>query len=388
MPSRLPRQPAMPPPVLRGRGPQLAQRVVDEVNALAGAPLAPESERRLVDLTVQGYEAFLAMLAGDDQAGQPERMAELVGHFFDDMEVSLEDAMALSRHLQQLLREQVRAAVEPHLPPDQLADVAAVGRRFVHDLSVALADGWLAAHRHHHRDRLEQESRLLLDLLAVPMRLGEARRIARALRLELGGPWEVAVLGPLTPTLDEALARIRQSFWGAVVLAAELEDVLVVAVDRGDSTAAWPELPEGVVCGIGGRHQDARGVRQSYEQAQEALALARRRGVPRLHVDQTWFDRFLLGAVTIEELAGVVLAPVERLTPNQRQVVLQTLEAFLDHNGSVTEMARALQMHRQSVNYRVSNLRRLFGSALSTPEGRLGLHLAVKAAHLGPPVDG
>ena len=385
MPSPAPRQPAPVPAALEGRGPELARCVVDEVTALAGGSLRPETERRLVDLTLHGYDVFLAMVAGDDEAGRPDRMAELVGHLFDDMDVSLEDALSLSRHLHQLLREQVREVAERHLATEQVADVVSVGQRFANDLSVALADGWLSAHRQDSRDRVEQERRLLDGLLAAPLRLGEARRIARSLRIELAGPWEVAVLAPLGAGAEESLGRLRQSLWGAALLTAEVDGALVVAVHRGTVTTAWPELPDGVVCGIGGRHADARGVRLSHEQAREALALAHRRGVPQLHFDDTWFDRFLLGSATIDELAAVVLAPADTLSPNQRVVVLQTLEAYLDCGGNVTEMAASLQMHRQSVNYRVNNVRRVFGSALRTPEGRLALHLAVKAAHLGPP---
>ncbi|MDT7538965.1 MAG: hypothetical protein QOI82_2550, partial [Actinomycetota bacterium] len=68
--------------------------------------------------------------------------------------------------------------------------------------------------------------------------------------------------------------------------------------------------------------------------------------------------------------------------PNRRATVLATLEAYLDSGSSVGAVADALHLHRQSVNYRMQNVRRLFGPRLMSANGRLALHIAVKAARL------
>lgn len=375
-----------PPPVPAAAwGPRLAERVVREVTALAGTELRPAVREQLVALTLHGYDTYLAMLGGDDAAGGPERMAELTGHVFEDMRISLEDAISLQRHLEQVLRQEVRRAAERHLQPDQLAHAEVVAHRFFNDLSVALADGWLAARRQHDSGRTEAEAALLLCLLALPPRLGEARQIARELRIDLAAAWEVAVLVAESDELDRAVSCLRQALWGAVILTARTDLGLVVAVQRRGAAATWPDLGSGVVCGIGEVHEHPHGLRHSHEQACEAVDLARRRGVPLVRFADAWLDRFLLGAATATELAQQVLAPLADLTPNRRATVLETLEAYLDCGGSVTAMADALHMHRQSVNYRVSNLRRALGPALATAEGRLALHVAVKALKLGPP---
>jgi purine catabolism regulator len=155
-----------------------------------------------------------------------------------------------------------------------------------------------------------------------------------------------------------------------------------VAVHRRGTTAELPHLGEDVVSGWGGTHNDVRGLRESYEEALEVLELARRQGLRELHLEQAWFDRFLMGSVSAEELADRVLAPIAPLTANRRAAVLETLEAYLDCGGSITSVADVLHLHRQSVNYRMQNVRRLFGPLLLTPNGRLALHIAVKAARL------
>ena len=79
---------------------------------------------------------------------------------------------------------------------------------------------------------------------------------------------------------------------------------------------------------------------------------------------------------------NLVLAPIAGLSRNRRTAVLETLEAYLDSGSSVAAVADALHLHRQSVNYRMQNVRKLFGERLMSQNGRLALHIAVKAARL------
>lgn len=363
----------------------LGSRVVDEVAALAGGRLRQESAERLNTVTVRGYSLFLARLSGADD-GRPEQLAALVGDLFEDVEISLEDAMALHRHLEQMLLREVREAGPSHLVALDHGALEAVAHRFFNDLGAALADGFLQARRGHDGDRDVAERELLSGLLASPPRIGAARRTARALDLDLNVPWQVTVVSS-DRRLDGLRTRVRRAVWGADVVVGSCPAGLVVAVHRGASTAEWPDLGRGVVCGVGDTHPDVRGLRTSYEEALEALELARRRGLRQLRFDDTWFDRFLLGAVSAEELAQVVLAPLAGLSRNRRKAVLETLEAYLDSGSSVAAVADALHLHRQSVNYRMQNVRKLFGERLNSSNGRLALHIAVKAARLHEPGD-
>jgi hypothetical protein len=360
-------------------GARLAARVVEEVGALAGGRLRPESAALLTDVTVRGYVLFVASLRGDTVGTL--QMAELVGDLFADVDISLEDAMALHRHLEQVLLKEVLDGAPDDLAGSDRPQLESAARRFFNDLSAALADGFLASRRGREGDGGDD---VLGCVLASPPRLGEARRVARAVDVDLETAWQVTVVSaPAGRQLPRGLpARIRQALFGTVVLTTPCPAGFVVAVQQGPTTGEWPELGPGVVCGVGGIHSDVRGLRESHEEALEALDLARRKGVAVLHFDDAWFDRFLLGAVTAEELAERVLEPVADLTPNRRATVLATLEAYLDSGSSVGAVADALHLHRQSVNYRMQNVRRLFGPRLMSANGRLALHIAVKAARL------
>jgi hypothetical protein len=373
---------------VRGRrevwGDRLAARVVEEIGDLAGGRLRPASAERLHHLTAGGYRMFLAVLDGDDEAAAPGRMTELVGDLFDGFDVSLEDAMALHRHLEQVLVQEATGAgpfsdTEPEL-------LQAHAHRFFNDLAAALTDAYLASRRSDDRNRDAAEQELLACLLAAPPRLAEARRIARSLELDLEGMWEVAVVAPLdgTPISTGALGQLRRGLRGPTVLVGRCDAGAVMAVRDTGGTTDWPASGTRLVCGVGSAHADVRGLRDSYGEALEALELARRKRQPLVRFDDAWFDRFLLGALSAEELAELVLAPVASLTPYRRATVLETLEAYLDSGSSVGAVADALHLHRQSVNYRMQNVRRLFGARLMSPNGRLALHIAVKAARLGP----
>lgn len=368
-------------------GAVLSQRVVAEVAALAGGQLRPEVGRLLTHVTTDGYDLFLGVLAGDQEATSPDRMEALVGDLFEDVEISLEDAMALHRHLEHVLRRELRDAPPASLRHTEPARLESATHRFFNDLAGALADRYLAVKRGHDADRDGAETELLAALLASPPQLARSRRSARTLGVDLDVPWEVSVVAPV----DEAgtvgagvPARIRRGLWGAVVLVGRQSPGLVVAVHRRGSTADWPDLGAGLVVGSGGTHTDVRGLRDSYEEALEVVDLARRQGRRHLRFDDAWFDRFLTGAVSAEELAELVLAPIAGLTRNRRTAILETLEAFLDCGGSVTAVADALHLHRQSVTYRLQNVRRFFGPMLLTANGRLALHIAVKATRLRP----
>jgi DNA-binding PucR family transcriptional regulator len=56
----------------------------------------------------------------------------------------------------------------------------------------------------------------------------------------------------------------------------------------------------------------------------------------------------------------------------------ETLLAWLDHQGRVPEIAAALNVHPQTVRYRLGRLRELFGAQLDDPQVRFELALVLR----------
>jgi hypothetical protein len=81
----------------------------------------------------------------------------------------------------------------------------------------------------------------------------------------------------------------------------------------------------------------------------------------------------------LDDLAHQRLAPLADETDGSRERLAQTLLAWLDHQGKVPEIAAALNVHPQTVRYRLGRLRECFGGALDDPEDRFELALVLRA---------
>jgi hypothetical protein len=73
-----------------------------------------------------------------------------------------------------------------------------------------------------------------------------------------------------------------------------------------------------------------------------------------------------------------VLAPLDEDHRNGTALI-DTLEAFFACNGNLSEAARQLHLHRNSLIYRLNRAHELLGHDLDDPELRLSLQLAIKA---------
>ncbi len=71
------------------------------------------------------------------------------------------------------------------------------------------------------------------------------------------------------------------------------------------------------------------------------------------------------------------LGPLLRLPDRPRTVLMGTLDALLQTNFNMAESARRLGVRRQTVYYRIEQLRAMLGD-LDDPKRQLGLHLALE----------
>jgi len=77
------------------------------------------------------------------------------------------------------------------------------------------------------------------------------------------------------------------------------------------------------------------------------------------------------------DLSAARLAPLDAETAASRERLTHTLAAWLDHQGRTDRVAAALDVHPQTVRYRLSRLRDLFGDDLDDPAARRELSIAV-----------
>lgn len=119
--------------------------------------------------------------------------------------------------------------------------------------------------------------------------------------------------------------------------------------------------------------------------ARQALRLARQGVISGriIRCDQHLITLWMLADVSLAELVMQrELDALAVLTPASQQQLVETLEAFLDTGGVATEAAAKLNVHAQTVRYRIRKLEELLGSRFTDPRERFGLELAVRFKQL------
>jgi DNA-binding PucR family transcriptional regulator len=85
------------------------------------------------------------------------------------------------------------------------------------------------------------------------------------------------------------------------------------------------------------------------------------------------------GRALVDRIATRRLAPLAELTPKARQRMQETALAYVRERGNAAAMARLLDLHPQTVRYRLARLRELLGDQLDDPDARFELELALRA---------
>lgn len=122
-----------------------------------------------------------------------------------------------------------------------------------------------------------------------------------------------------------------------------------------------------------------------WEDVPHAFATARSLLAPAAPPDTIFAEDHLARVVlaaqprVLEQLRARVLAPLDGLSDAKREVMEQTLLAWLRHWGKRAEIAEHLGVHPQTVGYRVRRLRELFGNALEDPETRFAVEMVLLA---------
>lgn len=118
---------------------------------------------------------------------------------------------------------------------------------------------------------------------------------------------------------------------------------------------------------------------RSLDLARRALALPGRPDEPTIAADH--LVEIIVHSLphATEALRGELLASLAGETPASRARLLETLSAWLRHQGRRAAIAEELHVHPQTVRYRVARLRELLGPALDDADARFALELALRA---------
>jgi DNA-binding PucR family transcriptional regulator len=138
-----------------------------------------------------------------------------------------------------------------------------------------------------------------------------------------------------------------------------------------------PELP--VYVGAGSKVEDVSQLFVSYQRANAAVTMAKRKKADFLRFDEMGMFRMLYSvkdAGLLEEMSDEPLKPLIEYDRKHSSNYLETLELYLKYNGSIQAVAEAMFTHRNTVIYRISNIKKLLGTELETTEERLKYQIA------------
>lgn len=126
---------------------------------------------------------------------------------------------------------------------------------------------------------------------------------------------------------------------------------------------------------------------QSYREALQALEIGQRLfGEGNLHsFARLGIYRLLFHLYDQEELTNFyreTLGPLVESDNRNNGTLLETLEGFFRCNGNLSETARSMHLHRNSLLYRLGRIEELLGRSLEDSELRLSLQIALKIRHL------
>jgi purine catabolism regulator len=313
-------------------------------------PLAQGQTRLIAPILVQGSIAgFLSLLGSDGELGEMHRLA--VGRAAHACAIELVRARAA---------RDARDEVE-----EELLDVLTAGRPGTHQ----------AARERAKRKGFDVDANYLV-IAAEPAEPGLAPRIRAA--------WE----RQLATMRLSALVRERGEATLALVSLAGRRAPDPRSVVDHLHRAARVTLNTPVALGYGGVRSGASEVAAGAREAEQALTMGRRLFGPdsATAFNDLGLYRLLYALQPLPEMRAFRDDALARLRAKDRAgVLLQTLGAYLATNGSPTDAAERLHLHRNTVLYRLGRIEDLLGVDLRNAEVRLSLHLALKIGEVLEP---
>ena len=134
-----------------------------------------------------------------------------------------------------------------------------------------------------------------------------------------------------------------------------------------------------VYIGVSDQIRDIENLHVAYRRARAAVEMAEKQ-----EMDIQYFDRMELyrmlymveDRALLRDLSDQPLAPLIEYDREHNGEYLATLESYLRCGGSIRAMSEELYIHRNTILYRMANIKKLLGCSLETPDERLAYRIA------------
>jgi DNA-binding CsgD family transcriptional regulator len=386
---------SLPPPLaalLQPELPSLSSEIIAEIRHSIpeyARPLDGPYGQELRNGVEQALTTFVDQIAvpsaphdrRDDMCRRLGQLEALEGRTLDDLQA----AYRIGAHV--AWRRAMKVGMRNNLSSSIMTRLADALFIYIDELASLSLKGYLEAKAQSAEELADRRRRLLHVILEGP----EVPRRAISDLAELADwpvPDEVTLVA-LPADAQQANESLRHSL-GRHVLAdlccADPYLLIPGPLESGQRTAL-DTMPAGsrVAVGLTVPLADAA---DSLRWARRALALTTAGTISSGQV--TWCEDHLVtlwlqaDGGLLDQLARRRFAPMDGLNPRQRERLTLTLTAWLETRGTAAEIAEALDIHPQTVRYRIRQLERIFGDQLNDPESRFALELVLRAARLRP----
>jgi hypothetical protein len=396
---------------ISSRREEVAQRTVDRFRAeIVGWQGADESHFATArEFTLLNIDALVSQLEGDEPLQESLlQTAREVAARRAHQGVSLEALLHQARIWGETVWDSVLAQARLDHPEEREAALVIAGFvwRHVDVLSTTLAHAYL--------DEITDrglQGRDLLDALLTGHGDGErARRLARMLHRRLGEHYVVVLVrGVDAPVeVDQGVAHSSYVALDHMVAAARTHlsptaASLVVGLHQGDVVALYPVSNAGeletvraecaaladalaieVSVGMSGWHSGRPAIAAAYAEAREAVEIAAGTGIRGRAVvlDDVLVDLMLRSSPHARRILRETLQPLIEYDRAHRSELVATLRAYLAAGPNLTQTARLLTVHANTVVYRLRRIRELTGRDPQAMEDLQILYLALKLDEL------
>jgi sugar diacid utilization regulator len=397
---------------------ELAQRIVDRFREEIADYRLVDDEQVLADVHAFALDSLEALTAGlrDGQPASAARLepARAAGRRRFHQRVSLESFLHAGRIWARVVwdavLEQVRADRR-----DELEAALTVAFRLlsqIDQISTVAAEAYV--------DEVSDRGLLRRDLMdALITGRGDtqiARRRAGSLGLRLAENYVVIVLR--ASDVDPGDAH-RQSLSTQVALDRIVHATrcrlhptagsLLVGMRHGDVVALYPVSgPDGVAevrcqcaaligaldvdvgVGMGGWHAGPAATACGYREALDAADIAEAKGIRdrAVALDEVLVDHIFRSSPYADRILAETIRPVIEYDRAHQCSLVTTLRTYLDAGLNLTQTAKALFVHPNTVVYRLRRIRELSGRDPRSPDDVLILSLAIKFDELRSYGDG
>ncbi|WP_231949556.1 helix-turn-helix domain-containing protein [Alloactinosynnema sp. L-07] len=381
--SQLPRELAI---LFRPTAQDLAQEILREIRLTIPAlakPVESAAGKSIVEGIQQAILQFVDRLADPTapQADRAQLFRDLGLHEIYEGPILDVLQMAYRVGARVAWRHMARVGERAGVPTTTLCLLAEAIFAYIDELSALSIEGHASAQARA-VGIVERRRRQLLELLLSAA--GDAKQLPSR-RLADAAKWPVPPrVVAVAIDLDEDPAEYPAAQFDPRILVdlEGQEPCLLAAEEHQDAFKDLPTDLPGWRAAVGPA-VDATDAGESLRWARRTLALVDRGILPAAQV--TWFDNhmsslwLLNDPLLVAEIIERALAPMAKLTTKQRRKLSETLLTWLETRGSAPEIAQLLDIHPQTVRYRMRQLDRLFGSRLNNPDVRFDLEVALRA---------